>query len=176
MKETDKTVNEKCNGSDPLESLRNLRKSAPVGFTRRVVSSLPDEVPEPRAAVIARFWPEGGRWWLPALAGAAAALLAVLSLQLYPRRSGGERITVHFTLHAPSAQKVELLGDFTGWKGSAILLAGPDASGHWTADVKLPAGRHEYIFLVDGHQWQTDPRADIRRDDGFGRENAVVEL
>lgn len=162
--------------TDPLLELRHLRVNAPADFTRRVMAALPDQPAPGWTAPIARLWPTDGRWWMPALAGAAAALLLAGSLQLLPRPTSRETLAVHFELHAPSAQTVELLGDFTGWKAGAIQLAGPDASGHWTADVKLPTGRHEYIFLVDGRQWQTDPRAAIRRADGFGRENAIVDL
>jgi hypothetical protein len=176
MNNTNEPVDRRGGEVDELAALRNLRASAPPDFARRVMTALPDAPDRSWADLILRFWPEGGRWWLPALAGAAAALLAVVSIRLPVQRTEPERIAVHFELHAPAAQTVELLGDFTGWKSEAIRLTGPDASGHWTADVKLPAGRHEYIFLVDGRQWQTDPRADVRRADGFGRENAVVEL
>lgn len=162
--------------TDELDALRNLRASAPPDFSRRVMAALPEQPDRSALRPLLRLWPDGGRWWLPALAGAAAALLAVASFRLALQRAEPDRVAVHFELHAPSAQSVELLGDFTGWKAGAIRLSGPDASGHWTADVKLPAGRHEYIFLVDGRQWQTDPRAELRRADGFGRENAVVEL
>ena len=161
---------------DELDALRNLRASAPPDFARRVMAALPDQPDRSALQPLLRLWPDGGRWWLPAFAGAAAALLAVAAFRFAVHPADPERVAVHFELHAPAAQTVELLGDFTGWKAGAIRLTGPDASGHWTADVKLPAGRHEYIFLVEGRQWQTDPNAELRRADGFGRENAVVEL
>ena len=85
-------------------------------------------------------------------------------------------MTVHFELHAPDAETVELVGTFTDWQTGRLRLAGPDASGHWTADMDLPAGRYEYGFLVNGRQWLVDSNAVLRRDDGFGRENAVLAL
>ncbi len=85
-------------------------------------------------------------------------------------------VTVHFELHAPGAEQVELLGDFNSWKTGDIVLAGPDASGHWTAAVQLPEGRHEYIFLVDGERWIADPKASTIRPDGFGHVNAVIQV
>jgi 1,4-alpha-glucan branching enzyme len=103
-------------------------------------------------------------------------MILAVSVPLLSRPAPSDSITVHFALHAPGAQTVELLGDFTGWETGRIRLRGPDGSGHWTADVELPAGRHEYIFLVDDRQWVTDPQADVRRPDGFGRENAVMDL
>lgn len=161
---------------DSLEHLRALRKAAPPHFARRVMAALPEKTPAPLPMGLARFWPGAGQWWLPALAGAAAVLILTQRLAPPAPPPAVERVVVHFELHAPSAAQVELLGDFTDWKTGSIHLAGPDASGHWTADVGLPAGRHEYAFLVDGKQWLTDPRAEVRRADGFGRENSVLEL
>jgi hypothetical protein len=162
--------------SDPLEALRPLRRTAPPDFTKRVMDALPQEPDLPLTRALRHLWPERSRWFLPALAGAAAMLL--LSTFLAPRSSTSldNRVTVHFEIHAPGAQTVELVGTFTDWQIGQLQLAGPDASGHWTAEVDLPAGRYEYGFLVDGRQWVADPRAEIRRNDGFGRENAVIEL
>ena len=47
--------------------------------------------------------------------------------------------------------------------------------GSFAANVRLPPGAHEYMFVVDG-QWVTDPAATERRPDGFGRDNAVLRL
>ena len=40
----------------------------------------------------------------------------------------------------------------------------------------LPAGQHEYMFVVDGERWVADPLAGRYVDDGFGagRQNAVL--
>ena len=83
---------------------------------------------------------------------------------------------VHFELHAPGARSVELVGSFKHWQPGSIRLVGPDASGHWTASIHLPEGRHEYQFLVDGRQWVTDPMAAVVRPDGFGRANAILDV
>jgi hypothetical protein len=42
--------------------------------------------------------------------------------------------------------------------------------------VELPEGRHEYIFLVDGKRWVTDPRGASHRPDGFGQVNTVIRV
>ncbi len=161
---------------DPLETLRELRQKAPAAFTRQVMNALPAEPDLPWHVSLCRLWPEHGRWFLPAVAGAAAMLLISTLLISRPPQVNSQRVAVHFEIHAPEAQRVELVGTFTEWQTGQIQLAGPDASGHWTAEVELPSGRHEYSFLVNGKQWVTDPRADIRRADGFGRENAVLEF
>jgi len=163
---------------DPLEPLRQVRQTAPLDFVQRVMAQLPEQPDSPAWAWFQQhLWPEHGRWFLPAMAGAAAMLLVSVAFQFlsYPA-APDNRVTVHFEIRAPAAKQVEVVGTFTDWQAGHIQLVGPDASGHWTADVRLPSGRHEYSFLLDGQQWVTDPRADVRRNDGFGRENAVLEF
>ncbi|MFN2351347.1 MAG: isoamylase early set domain-containing protein [Kiritimatiellia bacterium] len=157
---------------DILSDLSSMKLSAPPAFVERVMQRLP-----PKRAQSRRWWPEGHAWIAPALTGAAAALLMATFLQIgHLRNSGTELVAVNFELHAPDADQVELVGDFTSWQTGRILLEGPDASGHWTGRVELPAGRHEYLFLVDGRQWMTDPMAMTHRPDGFGNLNAVMNL
>ena len=161
---------------DFLKDLRGLRQAAPPDFAKRVMDALPAAPDLPLGRRLRRLWPERNRWFLPALAGAVAMLVITSFLAPRPARILDNRITVHFEIHAPDAQAVELVGTFTDWQSGRLQLTGPDASGHWTADVDLPAGRYEYGFLVDGQHWVADPNAEIRRNDGFGRENAVIEL
>ena len=157
---------------DNVEALAALRRPAPHGFTERVMQRLPDRRPAMR-----RWWPEGMQWAGPALAGAAAALLILFALPGTRRpASSSDRVVVRFALHAPDAGLVELVGDFTDWQPGRIRLDGPDETGHWTVGVELPAGRHEYLFLVDGQRWRTDPLATAHRPDGFGNLNAVMNL
>ena len=136
-----------------LERLTNHRTKAPEDFTERVMDSLPEwSKPTLRDRAVA-FWPTHGRWIAPAFAGAAAMLLMVFGLDRMEQPVEAGRVTFHFELHAPGASQVELLGTFNHWKSGDIVLNGPDASGHWTAEVAIPEGRHEYIFLVDGERW-----------------------
>ena len=44
----------------------------------------------------------------------------------------------------------------------------------WSAVVVLPAGAHEYMFVVDGERWIADPLAGRYVSDGFGRQNALL--
>ena len=151
-----------------------LRK-APPGFAQRVMASLPER---PAGAAWTRWlaWPRDGGWLLPALSGVAAALLCVGWFWWSGAGRTEGMTAVHFEIHAPGASQVALVGSFTGWQTDRIVLRGPDASGHWSAEVPLPPGRHEYLFLVDGKQWLADPNAEVRRRDGFGRENALLAL
>jgi len=149
---------------------------APEGFADRVVEALPAW----RTAQRRKGWARGRSWLLPALAGAAAMLAVMLGIDRL--RSGPDvpaashRVAFRFELHAPGADQVELLGTFNNWKMGDIVLEGPDVSGHWTATVELPEGRHEYIFLVDGERWVADPRAATLRPDGFGHVNTVIQI
>jgi 1,4-alpha-glucan branching enzyme len=65
-----------------------------------------------------------------------------------------------FSFHAPDAQNVLLVGDFTHCQQNPIsLLKGSD--GDWHATVPLPQGVHRYRFLVDG-EWRDDPDYELR--------------
>jgi hypothetical protein len=116
------------------------------------------------------------RSWVLAPALAAAALVIVL---LGRRESasappGPQTITVRFILAAPDAHAVSVAGTFNQWDASAMPLV-RSAAGVWTATVTLPAGQHQYAFVVDGARWIPDPAAPAVAD-GFGRRNSVLTL
>lgn len=158
------------------ERLARARVSAPAGFRDWVLASRSNS----RRNRFAEWWQrriaERWAWAPPALAGALGALLVLLAVGLWRYYTAPRGVVVHFQIHAPGARQVELLGDFNRWTPGTILLRGPDASGHWTAEVELPEGRYEYQFLVDGSVWVADPEASEHRPDGFGRENAVLRV
>lgn len=56
---------------------------------------------------------------------------------------------VAFSLLAPEARSVHLLGDFNDWDPEACPLR-RHFDGGWHARVRLPHGHHHYQFLVDG--------------------------
>lgn len=117
------------------------------------------------------------RPWLvaPALAAAAALLLWVgrASPNAATSTSPG-LVTVRFVLSAPDAHDVGVAGTFNQWDASATPLVRTGA-GVWTATISLPAGEHQYAFVVDGARWVPDPAAPAV-DDGFGRRNSVLTL
>ncbi len=78
---------------------------------------------------------------------------------------------VRFDLYAPEAQKVSLVGDFTGWDVETLPLK-KGRQGTWNASVDLPPGRYEYRFWVDG-VWQDDPNAPYRVENPFGSQNCL---
>ena len=86
-----------------------------------------------------------------------------------------EVVLVRFVLVTPGAHRVALAGDFNGWDPGHTLLENADGRGTFAANLWLPRGAHEYMFVVDG-QWVPDPSAPARVPDGFGRTNSRLWL
>ncbi len=158
------------------ELLTAQRVSAPDDLVDRVMAGLPDAPTPSWGDRLRALWPDQGQWVLPAAIGAAAAVLLFAGILRFAGAPDPNALTVTFRLHAPDAQSVALAGSFNGWQPDELTLTGPDATGHWSATVELPAGQHEYMFLVDGDEWRSDPTAPFFRPDGFGRNNAVIEV
>jgi chromosome partitioning protein len=61
---------------------------------------------------------------------------------------------VLFTLEAPGAHRVQLVGDFNGWApdGNEMTPTGTV----WTSLLKLQPGRYQYRYVIDG-DWRSDP-------------------
>lgn len=117
------------------------------------------------------------RPWTLAPALAAAAALALLLGRPTPAPVAGTTVTVRLVLFAPAAQQVAVAGTFNHWDPAATPLVRTGAPGVWTATLTLPAGQHQYAFVVDGARWVPDPAAPAV-DDGFGggRRNSVLAL
>ena len=79
-----------------------------------------------------------------------------------------------FSLTAPMATSVQLVGDFTQWQQKPINMhKGPDGS--WRTTVELPPGAHHYRFLVNG-EWQNDPECPLQTPNPFGGNDSVREV
>jgi hypothetical protein len=164
--------------------LRAERVGFPAGFRDGVMQRV-------RRLPRARTWPV---WeWIvtprtfrlsPAtLALAAAAVLALVVLT----RSGSsgdpgatvvaappvEQPAVRFVFVAPQAARVAVTGGFANWDPEGIPMRS-EGDGRWVAEVRLPPGVHQYVFVVDGTEWRPDPNATSQVDDGFGQQNSVL--
>jgi hypothetical protein len=84
-------------------------------------------------------------------------VLAALVAGVRPAAAAPEKAEggIRFTYTDPNAGTVNWAGAFNGWSTSANPLA-KGANGVWSVVVALPAGAHEYKFVVDG-QWVADP-------------------
>ncbi len=112
--------------------------------------------------------------WTLALAAALAAVVLVPVGE--PVAPGAEEGIAQFVGHFPGARSVEVVGSFNDWRRGALPLRDEDHDGIWHGAVVLPAGQHEYMFVVDGERWVADPLAGRYVDDGFGagRQNALL--
>jgi len=122
------------------------------------------------------------RPWVLGLGLAAAAGLVVWLGHPFASRpvsapvaAAPESAFVRFVLYAPGARQVGLAGTFNHWDQSATPLARSGSDGVWTVTIELPAGQHQYAFVVDGRRWVADPAAP-GVDDGFGRRNSLIAV
>ena len=145
-----------------------------------------------RAAVTV---PRALEWNLAgAVAVACVAAVAVVGLlRLAPERivevpvasapgqtiaaSAGQEPTVfvRLVLLQPEARSVSVAGDFNGWNPGQTRLE-RSQGGVWTATIPLKPGRYQYMFVIDGKKWIADPLADEGTTDGFGSQNAVLDV
>jgi 1,4-alpha-glucan branching enzyme len=95
----------------------------------------------------------------------AATVLTNTSTQSLP--------PVPVSFSAPSAKSVALAGSFNDWQPLATLK--PTRTGEWQGELKLPPGRYEYLFVVDG-QWLPDPSARETVPNPFGGVNSVIAI
>lgn len=88
---------------------------------------------------------------------------------------------VIFELNYPDAKTVALVGEFNGW------CAKPNGNGKYWPFIKeedgiwrtlyyLPAGFHEYKFVINGEQYVLDPSNDKTINDGNGGFNSVKRV
>lgn len=115
------------------------------------------------------------------LGGLAAAACLLLVLGLAARiggvmdRGAPEGLSpVKFVLAAPGASEVAVIGSFNGWNAAGWNMRRDKASGLWTLSTALPAGSHEYVFLIDGATTMPDAAAALSADDGFGSRNSIL--
>ena len=131
-----------------------------------------------------------------AMAAACVAVVAVVGLMRFaPERivevpvpvagsqtqsaslvSGQEtKVFVRLVLLQPGARSVSVAGDFNGWNPGQTQLERSEG-GMWTATIALKPGRYQYMFVIDGKQWIADPLAAEGAGDGFGAQNAVLDV
>lgn len=178
------------------EAAQLPRITPSAGFLRRVKAKA---APPPvglwdrmRAAVTA---PRTLEWNLAgAMAAACVGLVAIAGLvRLMPVRiveapiasvpapmiaASTDReptVFVRLVLLQPGAQSVSVAGDFNGWNPSRTQLERSEG-GMWTATIPLKPGRYQYMFVIDGTQWIADPLAAEDAGDGFGAQNAVLDV
>jgi hypothetical protein len=111
--------------------------------------------------------------------GLAVALAAVVAIwpigaPSTPTEPAPGGVATHFVFVDPRVSSVQLTGDFTAWSREGIPLRDVNGSGVWVAEVALPPGVYQYVFIVDGQELRADPQAAAQVDDGFGQTNSIV--
>jgi 1,4-alpha-glucan branching enzyme len=91
------------------------------------------------------------------------------------REQAAPQVFVRLVLLQPGARSVSVAGDFNGWNPANTPLERSDG-GMWTATIPLKPGRYQYMFVIDGKQWIADPLAAEAATDGFGAQNAVLDV
>lgn len=94
---------------------------------------------------------------------------------LRTRRNGFPQLfPVRLEYHDEKASEVCISGSFNNWNPAHTKMAhfGP---GEWLRVLFLPPGRHEYLFVVDGH-CVTDPRSAENVPNVYGCLNSVMHV
>ena len=143
------------------EVLREVGRPAPV---RRVSLSVPWAI---AAGLVC------------AMAGGGAALFATRdrapTTTMASARAAAQGVTlpVRFSVVAPKAGQVSIVGDFNHWNPTTLPMRRSADGRTWEVEVRLPVGRYSYAFLIDG-SLALDPAAPRGSGDDFGEPNSVL--
>lgn len=156
--------------SEPHTRLPLRQHRAPAGLLDAALRARPAPARWPLAlAAVALFGVGvgvGQRWPASPADGPLAAAAEPSTTRLVP---------VRLVLHAPAASVVAVAGSWNGWDPAANPLT-PMGGGLHALTLALPPGRHSYMFVIDGETWVTDPAAPLSEEDGFGQQNAVLNI
>ncbi len=86
------------------------------------------------------------------------------------RRVTKEKVTFRF--HTDPGKEIFIAGTFNAWEPKKSRLK-ENAAGEYSATLLLPAGRHEYKFVVDD-EWCVDPQNPETIPNDHGSTNNVV--
>ncbi len=87
-----------------------------------------------------------------------------------------ETAWIRFTYTNNEADSVAVAGDFSQWEPVPLSPRTVNGETVWTGLVPVSRGEHEYQFVINGKRWVADPLAPMKRSDGFGAKNAVLEI
>ena len=82
---------------------------------------------------------------------------------------------VRFELSAKPGSKVFVAGSFNKWNPTANPLKDNPDSGHYKGVLLVPAGAHEYKFVVNGI-WTVDPKCTDWIENAYGSMNSVLRV
>lgn len=82
---------------------------------------------------------------------------------------------VQFDLSVQPGSRVFVAGTFNNWNPTVHQLKDNPGSGHCKATLRIPPGRHEYKFVVNG-EWVADPKCPEWVPNDQGSLNSVVHV
>jgi len=103
----------------------------------------------------------------------AAVQKRLSGMEVQEMRQKGIKVEIRFNLNAEGARSVAVAGSFNDWNPNKARLKKDGET--WTMHMRLPRGRHEYRFVVDG-KWVTDPSAKEFAPNPFGDRNSVLSV
>jgi len=157
-----------------IAAIELLKTPPPVSVAERVMEEI-RRLPHTERPTRRTPWLTWPRGVALALAAGLAAILLLPSGNNSLTPGAAEGIA-QFVGHFPGARSVEVVGSFNNWSRGMLHLRDDNHDGIWHGDAVLPAGQHEYMFVVDGDRWVTDPLAGRFVQDGFGagQENSLL--
>ena len=132
-------------------------------LTGRVMAAIDRPAPNRRPLV-----------WIGAALAAGVGLLAFF-LGAGSKAGASDR-GVAFSLEAPDASQVSIVGDFNNWDPTATPLTRVSDGGRWEAVVPLTPGRYQFTFMIDGSRWVRDPLLPQATGDDFGQPTSVITI
>ncbi len=166
------------------------RPLVPDDFVQRVMKRAAPAPSVWHRAIDALWAPRALQWNLASAVGAAIVLVIAVTGIVFLRPAGQPaapgttvgtastsptQVLVRLVVLQPDAMSVEVAGDFNGWDPRRTPLE-QMSGGAWAVTIPLQPGRYEYMFVVNGQQWVGDPLAIEQSDDGFGSQNAVLDV
>lgn len=79
-----------------------------------------------------------------------------------------------FTVNAPQANEVYLVGDFNSWKMDDASRM-QQHNGTWHKKLNLETGRYRYRFVIDGN-WTEDANNPVKEMNPYGQMDSLIEI
>ena len=108
------------------------------------------------------------------LCGVMTALLSACAATIVPELPKQVTGGMRFTLSAPEAKTVCVVGSFNGWVKGAMPMKRAGDRGLWVTEVALRPGEYTFMYVIDNNEWVAPPLAEDFVMDGFGQTNGVV--
>jgi len=90
-------------------------------------------------------------------------------------KSSRDMRRVEFHLEAAPGLSVFLTGDFNNWDPHAHPMSEASADGRYKLAIRLPPGKHEYLFVIDD-EWCRDPQNPDAVPNAYGSTNSVLTV